>query len=286
MIINKKILKPIYIGLIINLILASTKIIIGLLGNTQALFSDGLNSLSDIFISIVMLIGLKISNKEPDENHPYGHEKFEGISYFILSIVFFLTSFYILYSSVILIITPTNIEPESYTVIVSLASIFPKLFLFFYYLKVSKKIDSPVLKADAKNHLLDVFSTLLVFIGIFLSQFGLIIFDYLASFIIGLLMFKLAFDTAKDAISFLTDQAPNIEVIELIKEAILKNKKVIAIDDLKVRMHMTKIYVDVEIGVDKNLSLEEAHKIAEKVHLKVEEDIPEVIHCMVHVNPK
>lgn len=284
---NKLIIKAIYIGLFINLALALIKIIFGLLGQTQALFSDGLNALSDVFISVTMLFGVKMSLKEPDQDHPYGHEKFEGIAYFVLAIVFFLTAGYIIYNGVSSIISLNgSAEPEAYTVLVALFSIFPKLFLAIYYVRIGKKHDSLVLAADAKNHLLDVFSTLFVFIGLFLSQFGLVIFDYIAAILIGLLMLKLAFTTVKEAISFLVDQAPDDETIKTIKTIIEGNKKVKSIDDLKVRMHMTRVYVDVEIGVDKNLSLEEAHKIAETVHLAVEREVADVIHCMVHVNPK
>ncbi|MFA5560755.1 MAG: cation diffusion facilitator family transporter [Acholeplasmataceae bacterium] len=284
---NKLIIKAIYIGLFINLALALIKIIFGLLGQTQALFSDGLNALSDVFISVTMLFGVKMSLKEPDQDHPYGHEKFEGIAYFVLAIVFLLTAGYIIYNGVSSIINLNgSAEPEAYTVLVALFSIFPKLFLAIYYVKIGKKHDSLVLAADAKNHLLDVFSTLFVFIGLFLSQFGLVIFDYIAAILIGLLMLKLAFTTVKEAISFLVDQAPDDETIKTIKTIIEGNKKVKSIDDLKVRMHMTRVYVDVEIGVDKTLSLEEAHKIAETVHLAVEREVADVIHCMVHVNPK
>jgi len=288
---NKKgILKAIGIGLGVNVLLTLLKVSFGFFGNSQALLSDGLNSFSDVFISLMLLVVLRIATKKPDHDHPYGHEKFEGIAYFLLGIIFFLTALFIGNLAIASIIDYINnpsaaITPKLVTLIISLISLGIKIFLVRYYLKVSKKYESPTLKADAKNHLLDVWATLFTVIGIALTQFNLIIFDYIASLIIGLFILKLALQILKESVAYLVDQAPSDEEIISINEIILSVSGVITVDDLKVRKHMTQKYVDVEIGVDAALTLESAHKIAENVHHKVEEKFSDVIHCMVHVNP-
>jgi len=118
-----------------------------------------------------------------------------------------------------------------------------------------------------------------------LSHFNLIIFDYIASIIIGLLILRLAVQILFESVAYLVDQAPSEEVINKINQVIQSVSGVIQVDDLKVRKHMTQKYVDVEIAVQSSLTLEAAHKIAENVHHKVEAKFPDVIHCMVHVNP-
>lgn len=287
---QNNILIAIKIGLIVNLFLAFIKLFFGYLGNAQALLSDGLNSLSDVLISILLLIILSISTKKPDDNHPYGHEKFEGIAYFLLGVIFIITSLFIEINGVLSLIRYFSLDQETiipniYTVYVSSLSLVIKFFLFYYFFKVSKKYQSLALKADSKNHFIDVIATLISLLGLILSQFNLVIFDYISSMIIGLFILKLAISILKDSVSYLVDQAPSIKEVEEIYKFIEDIQGVLSIDDLKVRKHMTKKYVDVEIGVDSKLTLAKAHKIAENVHEKVEEKFLDVIHCMVHVNP-
>lgn len=285
-----KVLQVIRIGLFVNILLAAIKLSFGVLGNAQSLISDGLNSTSDIIISFLMLLFLKIATKKPDHDHHYGHEKYEGLAYFALGLIFFGISVYILIDSLTSIIMFSNgslssLGPEQFTVFVSLFSLILKMGLFAYYRKAGRMFKSPTLKADAKNHLIDVWATLFTLVGLSLTQFGLIVFDYIASFIIGLFILKLSIDVTKEAISFLVDQAPSLQEIKDIEETILAIQGVLTVDDLKVRKHMVERYVDVEIGVKGHMSLEKAHMIAEKVHHTIEEKFPDVIHCMVHVNP-
>lgn len=287
---KSEILKAVRIGLAFNVGLTVLKLTFGIWGNAQALISDGLNSFSDVFISVMLLIILTIATKKPDHDHPYGHEKFEGLAYFILGVIFLITSIYIFVFSIEAIFqyveSPSSFgTPHIITVIVSIIALLIKLVLYRFYFIVSKKFRSPTLKADSRNHLLDAWATLFSVIGLSLAQFGWIIFDYVASIIIGLFILRLAIQILKESVAYLVDQAPSDEEVTHIHSVILSIEGVITVDDLKVRNHMTQKYVDVEIGVKSSLMLSSAHKIAENVHHKVEEEFPEVIHCMVHVNP-
>lgn len=287
---NKQILQAVGVGLGANIILTGLKLTSGIVGHSQALVSDGLNSFSDVFISLMLLIVLRIATKKPDHDHPYGHEKYEGIAYFLLGIIFLITAIYIGNISITSIIdfmkNPTAaIKPSILTLIVSVIALIIKIALFRYYKSVSNKYESPTLKADSRNHLLDAWATLFTVIGITLSQFNMVIFDYIASLVIGLFIFRLAIQILIESIAYLVDQAPSDEVVKKINLIIQSVKGVMTVDDLKVRKHMTQKYVDVEIGVQSGLTLEAAHKIAENVHHKVEDTFSDVIHCMVHVNP-
>ncbi|MDL2292712.1 cation diffusion facilitator family transporter [Acholeplasma sp. OttesenSCG-928-E16] len=286
----KKVNQVITFSLLMNIMLTIIKLLAGIFGNAFTLVSDGLNSLGDVFTSLLLLIVMRVANKKADKDHPYGHQKYEGIMHFVIGIVVGGTGVYIFISSITSLVDffqngGSTEGPELVTVFVALAAILTKLVLFIVNRRSSKKYDSVALKAASIDHITDTASTTVGLIGLIIAQFGLIYFDYIASIVIAVIIFKASFDIIKEAISFLVDQAPKDEIIEPIRDFILKIKGVLCIDDLKVRMHMTRLFVDVEIAVDENLSLKESHDIAENVHEEVEEKFDEVIHCMVHVNP-
>jgi cation diffusion facilitator family transporter len=288
---RKEILRAVKLGLIVNLFLAILKLSFGFWGHAAALVSDGLNSSSDVFISLMILVVLQLATKKPDYDHPYGHEKYEGLAYFVLGIIFMVTAGYIMVDSILLIIghithPGINEAPHLLTVFVSIAALLIKLGLYRYYIKIGKRYQSPTIKADAKNHLIDVYATSFSVIGLAITQFGYVMFDDIAAFIIGLFIMRLAIQIIGESASFLTDQAPSKEEIKAIYSVILSIEGVLKVDDLKVRKHMTQRYVDVEIAVRSSHTLEHAHKIAETVHHHVEDVFPDVIHCMVHVNPE
>ncbi|MBU1142801.1 MAG: cation diffusion facilitator family transporter, partial [Firmicutes bacterium] len=137
---RKEILNAITFGLMVNIFLAALKLSFGFWGNAQALVSDGMNSLSDVFISIMILAVLKLATKKPDHDHPYGHEKYEGLLYFLLGIIFFITAIYIGVTAISSIVSyinnPDVAAPHILTVIISFVSLVVKIILFKYYLKI------------------------------------------------------------------------------------------------------------------------------------------------------
>lgn len=285
---KKSINKVIQITLILNIVLSIIKLGGGFLFNSPSLKSDGLNSLIDIFVSIVLLITFKVRNKAPDNNHPYGHQKFEGVAYLILGLFIALTGLVIIISNVTDLITLPNIESSGSTnweaIIVAVIALVIKTILFTINYRVSKKYESPSLKADSLNHLLDMLVTTIALIGIVLTQFGGYYFEYIAAIIIGVVIIVLAIKMLREAVYFLVDTAPEKETIEKIREVILSVGGVMRIDELKVRTHMNQVYVDVEIGIDETESFKMAHEISEEVHNIVEKE-GGALHCMVHANP-
>ena len=287
---QKKLEIAIIIGIAFNIILTLMKLIIGYMGHSEALITDGFNSLSDVVMSLLIYFVLKVSSKKPDQDHPYGHQKFEGIAYFALGMIFLMTSILLFVSTTESLITfirnQSNANtPTVFTLYTSIVALVIKLFLAVFYYKLYTASKHPTLKAESHNHALDMLATSFTLIGIVLARLGFIIFDYIAAIVIVFLILRLSVTTLKEAISYLTDQAPEQSYIDKMFEFISNCEGVIKIDDLKIRMHMTNVYVDVEIAVEANMSLNLAHKIAENVHDKVEDQFPKVIHCMVHVNP-
>lgn len=284
---EKIVTRVIKITLALNVVLATLKFGGGYFFASPSLISDGFNSLMDIFISGLLLFTFKIRNKGPDHNHPYGHEKFEGVAYLLLGFFILLTGLFIVISNGIPLFTSNDgkgVVTSSLALLVGGVALVIKFGLFLLNYQISKKYAAPSLKADALNHLLDIGVTTIALIGITLTKFGGQTFEYIASIIIGLVILIAAFKMLKEAVTYLVDTAPDEATIKHIEEVILSVPGVDGIDVLKVRTHMNKLYVDVEIGIDENTSFKKAHAISERVHHAVERE-GGALHCMVHANP-
>lgn len=285
----KTIRRIVVVSLLANILLTILKLTFGYIGKSHALVSDGFNSFSDILVSIVMLFALKVSQKKPDFDHPYGHEKFEGIITLFLSLVVAGTAIYIMFEGVVGLTNylTGNVltNPDLVTIYVAVLSLIIKVLVTIMNYIGYKKFRSVGLKADYMNHLTDILSIFLVLLAVVLAQFQLVYIDYIAGIVIGIIIFITAFRLLRDALSYLVDQAPDKEIYDAIYNEIQSVSGVIRIDDLKIRKHVIKLYVDCEITVDGKLSLKNAHEIAEKVHDHIEHQFQDVLHIMVHVNP-
>lgn len=284
---NEKIaIKVSVISIILNCLLTLIKFISGVISKSSAMISDSVHSLSDVLSTFVVIIGVKISNKKADSDHPYGHERIECVSAIILSGMLFVVGALIGINGIKNVTNSSNlVMPGVLALIASIISIISKEAMYQYTIRVSKKINSSALKADAWHHRSDALSSIGSFIGILGSRLGFKVFDPLASVIISLCIIKVSIDIFKDAIDKMVDKSCDKEVIDKVISVIEKNESVKNIDDIKTRQFGNKAYVDVEISVDENLLLKDAHKVAEEIHNSVENEINIVKHCMVHVNP-
>lgn len=276
------------ISILINIFLSIGKLLTGVIGKSHSMISDAIHSLSDVFSTFIVLIGIKISNKASDNSHPYGHEKFECIAAIILAFMLFCTGCGIGINGIKILISKNyinSVTPSIVTLIAAFISIVVKEGMFWYTRYYAKKIDSTALMADAWHHRSDSLSSIGAFIGILASIVGFKMGDSIASIIISLFIIKASFDIFMDAINKVVDKSCDEDTINKISKTILVNKDVKRIDNLKTRLSGNKVFVDVEIGVDKDLSLEDAHDIAEDIHNRVEMKYKMVKHCMVHVNP-
>ena len=283
---NEKIAIKVSISIILNCLLTLIKFISGVISKSSAMISDSVHSLSDVLSTFVVIIGVKIANKKADSDHPYGHERIECVSAIILSGMLFIIGALIGINGIKNVTNSSNlVMPGVLALIASIISIISKEAMYQYTIRVSKKINSAALKADAWHHRSDALSSIGSFIGILGSRLGFKIFDPLASVIISLCIIKVSIDIFKDAIDKMVDKSCDKEVIDKVISVIEKNESVKNIDDIKTRQFGNKAYVDVEISVDENLLLKDAHKVAEEIHNSVENEINIVKHCMVHVNP-
>ena len=276
------------VTIIWNFVLSVVKLLVGIIAHSNAMISDAVHSASDVFSTIVVIIGIKLASKEPDKEHPYGHERLECVTAIILAMILFVTGLGIGGTAI------TNIFASDYdrlstpgvlALIAAIVSILVKEGMFWYTRYYAKKIDSDALMADAWHHRSDAFSSIGALIGIAGARLGFPIMDSIASLVIFLFIAKAAFDIFKDAMDKMVDHSCDEETEKLIYECVLRNENVIEIDLLKTRIFGNKIYVDVEIQADASRTLLEAHHIAETVHNDIEQNFPKVKHIMVHVNP-
>jgi cation diffusion facilitator family transporter len=272
-----------------NTILSVIKLFAGIIAHSNAMVSDAVHSASDVFSTIVVIIGIRLAAKQSDKEHPYGHERLECVAAIILAMVLFITGLGIGMEALKNIFTGDYVSlqvPGILALIVAVVSILSKEGMYWYTRHYAKKIDSSALMADAWHHRSDAFSSVGALIGIGGARLGFPIMDSAASLVIFLFIVKAAFDIFKDAIDKMVDHSCDEETEKQIFDCVMENENVLGIDLLQTRIFGNKIYVDVEIQVDGSYTLREAHNIAESVHKKIERNFSKVKHIMVHVNPK
>lgn len=276
------------VTIIANFALTVFKLLAGIFGASMALISDAVHSASDVFSTVIVLAGVKVSAKKADKKHPFGHERFECVAAIILAMVLLATGAGIGYTGVENIVTGEylNFEiPKVIALVAAAVSIVVKEMMFWYTLVAAKKVNSSALKADAWHHRSDALSSIGSLIGVVGAMCGVPVLDSVACLVICLMIIIAAVKIFIDAINKMTDEACDEKTENEIKEFILSCDGVERIDDLMTRKFGNRIYVIVEIACDRDLPLYQAHAIAEKVHLGIEENFPPVKHITVHVNP-
>ena len=274
------------VGILGNVLLAAFKLVAGILGKSGAMVSDAVHSISDVFATLVAYFGVLLSKQPEDDDHPYGHERFECVASLVLGIILAVTGLGIGYAGIKNIISRNELEaPTILPLIAAVVSIVVKEGMFWYTMYYAKKMDSSAFKADAWHHRSDALSSVGSFIGIGLAKLGFPIMDPIASLVICILILKVAYDIIKEAIDKMLDTSCGKEFEQSIRDFVEKQPGVQGIDLLHTRQFGNKIYMDLEIAVDGNIKLVEAHDIAENVHNNVEKEFPNIKHVMIHVNP-
>ena len=276
------------ITIFLNILLSLCKLAAGIFAVSGAMISDAMHSLSDVFSTFLVMAGIKISGKEADKEHPYGHEKIESVFAFILALFLAAVGIDIGAKGVYAICTrsipPVN-QYHLFAVSMAVLSIVIKEWMYHYTIRAARKINSASLRADAWHHRSDALSSVGSFAGLIGAKLGFPYLDPMASIIICVFILKAAYQIARDAIEKLIDRACDEELMDEIERIVKGKEGVKRIDVIKSRLFGAKIYVDIEIAVDGGQSLENAHRIAMEIHNHIETAFPCVKHCMIHVNP-
>ncbi len=282
-----KAIKTTWISIIGNLCIAVIKWITGYLGNSYGLMADAIESTSDIFASLLTLLGISYAIKPADENHPYGHGKAEPMMTFVVVGFLILSASIIIYQSIVHILTPHD-KPESYTLIVLGFIIIVKEVFYRIVVRRSRETKSSLLKADAWHHRSDAITSIAVFIGISIA----IIFgdgyetadDWAALVAAGIILYN-SYLIFRPALGEIMDEHFYDELIEDIRKVSLQVEGVIETEKCFVRKSGLKYFVDLHAIVDGKITVHEGHDIARRLRIRLKEEYPEINDVLVHVEP-
>ena len=270
-----------------NLILSVFKLIAGVAAHSNAMISDAVHSASDVFSTVVVMIGIRLASKEADKEHPYGHERMECVAAIILAMILFMTGLGIGMEALKNILSGNYGDlqvPGILALVAAAISIVSKEAMFWYTKVNAARIDSSALLADAWHHRSDAFSSVGALIGIGGSRLGLTVMDSIASLVIFIFINKPAYDILNYAVNKVVDHSCDEKTERQIYDRVMRNEAVMGIDSLHTRIFGNRIYIDIEIAVDGSYTLKKSHEIAEEVHEDIEKNFQKVKHIMVHVN--
>ncbi|HDR9034276.1 MULTISPECIES: cation diffusion facilitator family transporter [Burkholderiaceae] len=273
------------VSVCVNLILSIAQIIIGIVARSQALFSDGVHSLSDLIADFVVLFAGQQSRKGPDDDHPYGHRRFENAASFFLGLLLLAVGVGMLWTAVVKFRHPEAIPRVHVAALwVALVALVAKEGLFRYMLAVAKRVRSSMLAANAWHARSDAASSLVAAVGIVGSLLGYPILDPVAALIVGVMVTRMGWQFAWAALNDLMDRAADEDEVAAIRETLAAMPGIVGFHDLRTRKMGDMIVVDVHLEVHAALSLVEAHDISAAVQRELVEKHP-VLNVMTHIDP-
>jgi cation diffusion facilitator family transporter len=270
--------------LILNLIVALAKVLYGFLSNSVAMLSDGFHSIFDGASNVVGLIGIWIASHPPDEKHPYGHKKYETLFTIIIAVMLFTTCLEILKTVYHSFREEhiTNVTPTSF--IIMLITIGVNIFVMWYENKKGKQLGSEFLIADSKHTKSDVLVSLTVIASLFFTRMGYRYADSIVGLIIAVLIARIGYEILKDASDVLVDTVCIDHAA--IRSFVITIGGVKGCHDIRSRGTVNSVYLDLHVSVDKYLSTEKAHAIADTIEGEIKEQFPSVIDIIVHIEPE
>lgn len=273
------------VSIVTNGLLFVFKISAGIIGHSNAMIADALDTLGDCLTSTGMLIGYKIAKRPADADHPYGHGKAESIIAKLLALFLIGLGIKVGYNSVHVLIAHTMYVPGSIAVVAAIVSIIVKLGLFFYTSRIGRAVSSTAMTLYSWNIAADVFSSICALVGIVGAKLGFPAMDPIAAFILSLLVIRTGLIGFHRAYDELMDGAPDPSVTEGIRDIVLANKSVSSVKDLKIRKMGLEYIIDLTICVNKSLTVEAGHAITDVVREGIMGKVPMAREVFIHVEP-
>ncbi|WP_392450074.1 cation diffusion facilitator family transporter [Staphylococcus massiliensis] len=274
--------KGAYLSLVVYIILSIIKYIVGYIYSSAAIRADSFNNITDILVSIAVLVGLKISIKPPDSNHPYGHLKSENISALLVSFIIMFVGLEVLITNGANVFAKKYETPNPLTIYVSLASGLVMIGIYLYNRQLAEKTKSSSLSSAAKDNLSDGLVSIGTAVGLIFTQFGLPIVDTILACILGLLIMYTGYGIFRVAIFTLSDGF-NEKDLDEYKHEVLSVEGVCSVPSVKGRYHGSNVFLDVVITVDPNMTITEAHRICDNVECHMNEQ--GIVSLYVHAEP-
>ena len=275
-------------AILVNLALAGAKLAAGVIAHSGAMVSDAAHSASDVVSTIVVIIGMRAASKDSDREHPYGHERMECVAALLLAAALLVTGLAIGAEGVKKILSSGEqaLEiPGALALGAAILSIIVKEVMYRVTVSAAKRIHSPALMADAWHHRSDALSSIGALIGIGGARLGLPVLDPIASLVICLMILKAAYDIFRDAVDKMVDRSVDSATEARLRQFVLSHSGIEGVDSIMTRKFGSRVYVEMEVSMDGDLSLSQSHDIAEDVHAEVEMEFPDIKHIMIHVNP-
>ncbi|MGK0724536.1 cation diffusion facilitator family transporter [Aerococcus urinaeequi] len=275
--------RGIYLSIVTYVIISTAKLLVGYSFDSDAVFADGLNNFTDSFTSIALLVGMILSQRPADQNHRYGHYKIETITTLIMSFVIFYIGITVTIDSTTALINQAYAAPTPINAVVGLSSGVIMSGVYWYNNRLGNKLNSPSLKASAKDNLSDALTSFATALSVFLSRTGILWLDGAMAIVVGLIIIKSGYDIFKESAFSLSDGFPQ-EDLDNYRKIVLMVPGVRAVSDIRGRNYGANVYIDITILVDPEISVQAGHAITEKVEsaLQKTEDVTAID---VHVEP-
>src|SRR5881396_1738701 len=275
------------LGLVVNVVLASAKIVAGLVGHAYVLIADGIESALDVGGSIVIWGGLTVAARPPDATHPYGHGKAEPIAAVVVAVGVLAAALGLAIQSVREIFLPHH-APAPYTLVVLIVAVIIKEFLYRYVIRVGREMESTAVKTDAWHHRIDAMTSIAAFIGISVALIGGTPWqsadDWSALFACALISAN-GYRLLRPALFEIMDTAPRGKIVRSIRRAARSVPGVIEVEKCRARKMGLDFYVDLHVGVDGSISVHEGHEIAHQVKRAIQQSDSRISDVLVHIEP-
>ena len=274
-----------WVSVVVNLVLSTVQIVVGVWAKSQSLIADGIHSLSDLVADFVVLFANHHSQKDADEDHPYGHQRFETAASLVLGLLLLAVGVGMVWSAVVKLENPESV-PQVHSVALWVAggALVGKELLFRYMLAVAKKVKSSMLVANAWHARADAASSLVVGVGIAGNLAGYPILDPIAALIVGFMVGKMGWEFGWDAMHDLMDRAVDEQEVQAIRQTLLDTPGVAGVHDVRTRKMGDMVVVDAHLEVDAQITVEEGHDIAVEARQRVMQR-HRVLNLMTHVDP-
>ena len=274
-----------WVSVVVNLVLTAAQISVGILAKSQGLVADGLHSLSDLVADFIVLVASRQSRKDADEDHPYGHQRFETAASLALGGLLLAVGVGMLWSAVRKLEAPETVQAVHVVALyVALAALLAKELLFRYMLSVAKRVKSSMLVANAWHARSDAASSLVVSVGIVGNLAGYPILDPIAALIVSFMVIRMGWSFGWDALHDLMDRAVDEEEVEAIRRTLVETPGVHSVHDVRTRKMGDMILVDAHLEVDAAISVEAGHDIAVQARQRVLQR-HRVLNLMTHIDP-
>jgi len=283
----REVRKVTLVGSAVDLLLAVAKLVVGYIGQSQALIADGLHSFSDLITDFMVLFAFKHSSRDADEDHPYGHGRIETLMTVALGFALIAIGFGIAWDSIRRLFEPDLLlHPDAIVLVVAVISIISKEAIYHYTLAAARKYRSALLRANAWHSRSDAISSIIVFVGVLGAMAGLDYLDAIAAIGVAMMIVKIGWDLGWHSIRELIDTALDREEVDRIRNVIADVEGVRSLHMLRTRKMGSDALVDVHIQVEPFLSVSEGHQISEAVRLQLVKNIEDVSDVTVHIDPE